>query len=270
MIVAHTEAEIPPKRDVERAFIPTMGALHEGHLSLVRAAREHASEVGVSIFVNPLQFGPTEDLSRYPRPLETDLALLAGLKVDWVFVPTVEQWLGRPTTSVSVGDLGTRWEGARRPGHFDGVATIVAKLFNTVKPDVAFFGLKDYQQCCVIQKIVTDLSFPIRLELLETIREEDGLAMSSRNAYLNADERAVAPHLYKSLVAVRHSLNAKSDPESACRIASDHLSSVGFNVDYIAVVDPDTLLPATEIKGNERIIAAAQLGDTWLIDNIGL
>jgi pantoate--beta-alanine ligase len=221
-----------------------MGYLHEGHLSLVRAAREQCDVVVVSIFVNPTQFGPNEDFTRYPRDPERDLAMLDNAGVDWVFMPGVEEMYPEGfSTYVEVGGVTSPLEGAARPGHFKGVTTVVAKLFNIVQPDRAYFGQKDAQQVVVIRKMVHDLAFPLEIVVVPTMREPDGLAMSSRNVYLNPQEREAALVLYRSLNAVKELWDAGERRGSALRdamtsaLASEPLA----RPDYVSVADPATL-----------------------------
>jgi pantoate--beta-alanine ligase len=197
--IARTKRELPANLPGKVGFVPTMGALHEGHAALVRKALAECDTCVLSIFVNPLQFGPKEDFDRYPRPLETDLSLAKGWGVHWAFVPDVQEMYSGRETTIRVAGLSEMWEGADRPGHFEGVATIVAKLFHLAAPDIAYFGLKDYQQCAVIRRMVNDLNFRLDLSFVETVRESDGLALSSRNAYLDSEERRVAPLLFQAL-----------------------------------------------------------------------
>lgn len=248
-------------------FVPTMGALHEGHLSLVKAARGRCDAVVVSVFVNPLQFGPREDFASYPRDEAADAELLAGAGVDLLFLPTVEEMYppGR-TTTVSVGELATLLEGADRPGHFDGVATVVAKLFNQVQPGVAYFGQKDAQQVAVIRKLVKDLSYGIEISVQPTVREADGLAMSSRNAYLSPEQRPKATALYRALL-----LGAETVPEEGFEAAEkkmwEHLVAEGLEPSYARAVDPHTFGPPSP-GTTVLLVIAARLGDTRLIDNM--
>lgn len=248
-------------------FVPTMGALHEGHLSLVEVAREVADVVVMSIFVNPLQFGPNEDLASYPRDEDRDLRLAEGAGVDLVFVPSVEEMFpdGRSTT-VSVGDLGNILEGADRPGHFDGVATVVAKLFNLVSPDVAIFGQKDAQQVAVIKKMVKDLSYAMEIVVAPTVRESDGLALSSRNAYLSADDRPRASALHRALRAGSETI-AEEGFEAAEKNMWELLVAEGLEPSYARVVDPKTFGPPAE-GSHVLLVIAARLGNTRLIDNM--
>lgn len=255
-------------------FVPTMGFLHAGHLSLVNVAREAgATFLVVSIFVNPKQFGPNEDFSRYPRDEERDAALLEGEGVDLLFLPPVEvMYPPAATTSVSVAGVSKPLEGERRPGHFDGVATVVAKLFNIMQPDVAAFGRKDAQQCAVIERMVADLDIPVRLAFGETTREHDGLAMSSRNSYLSADERAKAPVLHRALraaeEAITHGIHSVPDLE---RLMNKVVAEVdGVAVDYLAVIDPATFEAPADFERDLLLAGAVRVGKTRLIDNIRL
>lgn len=252
------------------ALVPTMGALHEGHLSLVRQARAAHDRVIVSIFVNPLQFGPSEDFDRYPRTLDTDLALLRPLGVDAVFAPDrAEMYPDPPLTYVDVGALTDRLCGASRPGHFRGVATVVTKLFHLTRPTAAYFGLKDYQQVAVIRRLVADLNFGINIVACETVREPDGLALSSRNRYLSPREREAARCVPAALAAgaaqIAAGVTAASAVEAAMQqvIAAEPLA----RVDYLAVADPDTLEPLHSITGPALLAAAVYVGSTRLIDN---
>jgi len=253
-------------------FVPTMGNLHAGHESLVRLAREHAERVVVSIFVNPTQFGPNEDFERYPRTPEADHARLRALGVDLVWQPSVDTMypLGQNrAVTVHVPGLTDILEGAHRPGHFDGVASVVTRLFQQVRPDLAVFGRKDYQQLAVIRALVQDLSIPVELIGAPTIRDADGLALSSRNQYLSADERARAPELYRSLTALRDAVLAGQLPDSATANARARLASSGFVVDYVEVRTGtlDSIIPATS-NGPLVALVAATLGSTRLIDNL--
>jgi pantoate--beta-alanine ligase len=253
-------------------FVPTMGFLHEGHLSLVRVAREAgATFIAVSIFVNPKQFGPNEDFSRYPRDEERDAGMLESAGVDLLFLPAVEV-MYRPgaSTTISVGGVSRPLEGERRPGHFDGVATVVAKLFNIVQADVAAFGRKDAQQCAVIERMVRDLDLPVRLVFGETLREQDGLAMSSRNAYLSAEERAKAPVLHRALrageEAITHGIHSVPDVEKLMhRVVSEE---GGVEVDYLAVIDPLTFEAPADFAREVLLTGAVRIGRTRLIDNV--
>lgn len=256
-----------------------MGALHEGHLSLVRYAQERCDEVLVSIFVNPTQFGPNEDFHRYPRPLENDLALLQSVGTPKVFVPSVStMYPAGFETSVHVGGLSTLWEGRSRPGHFDGVATVVLKLFQASEADTAFFGQKDFQQAAVIRKMIADLNLPIELVVCPIVRESDGLAMSSRNRYLSELERSQATALHQALLlaeelihrqGIRNTYQIKESLRT--RFFNGSENGASWQLDYIAVADPDTLEEpdAIDPEKNPQIVVliAATLGTTRLIDN---
>ncbi|MDI6842883.1 MAG: pantoate--beta-alanine ligase [Anaerosomatales bacterium] len=254
------------------ALVPTMGALHEGHLSLVRAAQARADVVAVSIFVNPTQFGPGEDFEAYPRDLQRDLAALAAEGVDAVFTPSTEAMYA-PDAQVTVdpGPLGEVWEGASRPGHFRGVCTIVAKLFSLVAPDLAFFGEKDFQQLVIVKRMVADLDFPVKVVGCPIVREPDGLAMSSRNAYLTREERTAATVLYRALrEAETLACGGETDVEYLERAMRDTIEAEPLaQLDYAALVDPKTLARATSVAG-ARAIVAARVGSTRLIDNMAM
>ena len=254
------------------AFVPTMGNLHAGHLRLVARARELAERVVVSCFVNPLQFGPNEDLASYPRTLESDIKALANLGVDLCFVPEGEEVYPRGlamATRVQVPELGERLCGALRPGHFTGVATVVAKLFNMVQPDTALFGRKDYQQLAIIRCMVEDLNWPIDIEAVDTVREADGLAMSSRNQYLSETERRLAPRLFQTLQDVAGRVRAgERDFASLAAGAMERLTAAGFVPEYVEVVDADRLAPPQAEADPLVVLAAARLGRARLIDNL--
>lgn len=253
-------------------FVPTMGFLHDGHLSLVDAAREAgATYVVVSIFVNPKQFGPNEDFERYPRDEARDRELLDSKYVDLLFLPAVEtMYPPGGQTTVNVGGVAGPLEGARRPGHFAGVATIVLKLFNIVQPDLAVFGRKDAQQCAVIARMVRDLDVPVRLVFGETAREHDGVARSSRNSYLSAGERALAPALHRALrageEALTHGIHDVDALEHLMRKMAEETS--GVEVDYLAVVDPETFERPSDFGRDILLAGAVRVGKTRLIDNI--
>jgi pantoate--beta-alanine ligase len=255
-------------------LVPTMGFLHEGHLSLVDVAREHGAEfVAVSIFVNPKQFGPREDFARYPRDEARDRELLQSRKVDLLFLPGVEtMYPAGAVTTVSLGGVARPLEGERRPGHFDGVATVVLKLFNIVQPDIAVFGRKDAQQCAVIERMVRDLDLPIRLVFGETLREPDGLAMSSRNSYLSAEERQLAPVLHRALRAgegaLQHNVHDVATIERLMRRVVEE--TPGVTVDYLALVDPQTFEAPADFRRELLLAGAVRVGRTRLIDNIRL
>jgi len=251
------------------ALVPTMGALHDGHLALIAAARTSGAAVAASIFVNPLQFGPQEDLARYPRDEAGDLAKLAVAGCDLVWLPSVEvMYPAGDATLVTVGGPSQGFEGAVRPGHFAGVATVVAKLFGQTRCDLALFGAKDWQQVQVIRRMVADLCLNVAIETVPTHREPSGLAMSSRNRFLTAAERAVAPALYATLVGLAEVLRAGGDAAKACAAAETTLRSQGFGPDYLALVDAESLLPITRLGEGNRLLAAARLGSVRLLDNI--
>jgi pantoate--beta-alanine ligase len=260
------------RRNLSGTFglVPTMGALHDGHLSLVHRAKAENDHVGVSIFVNPAQFGPTEDLSRYPRPLERDLQLLREAGVDLVWMPSAaEVYPPNFQTYIAVEKVSVPLEGAHRPGHFRGVATVVAKLFNVFTPDRAYFGQKDAQQAAVIKRMTADLNFPLEIVVCPTIREPDGLAMSSRNAYLNAEERRAATILYRALSAAKTAFeNGERDGEALRSILADTLTSEPLaRPDYVSVADPDSLDELTRVEGQVLFSLAVRIGTTRLIDN---
>ncbi|OOF26129.1 pantoate--beta-alanine ligase [Salinivibrio proteolyticus] len=260
------------KADKRIAFVPTMGNLHQGHLTLVRKARELGEVVAVSIFVNPMQFDRADDLANYPRTLEDDLAQLREEGVDLVFTPSAEvlypQGLDTHTT-VDVPGLSTMLEGASRPGHFRGVATVVTKLFNLVQPSVACFGEKDFQQLAVIRKMVTDMAMPIEIVGVPTVRESDGLAMSSRNNNLTVDERQRAPVLAKTMRWMSAQMrNGRRDLDDLIEDAHDQLRAAGLQPDEFYIRDASTLGQVTEDSRQAVILVAAYLGQTRLIDNM--
>ena len=260
-----------------RAVVMTMGALHQGHAALVRAAREEVGAAGtvvVTVFVNPLQFGAGEDLDRYPRTLEADLELAGAAGADTVFAPPVEEVYpgGEPQVRISAGPMGTRFEGAARPGHFDGMLTVVAKLLQLTRPDVAFFGEKDGQQLALIQRMARDLNFPVRIVGVPTVREPDGLAMSSRNRFLSEPDRAEAPVLSRALFAGR---DAAASGPAAVRAAAEAVldgTAAAKGLDYLALVDPAdfTAIDREGYRGEALLAVAARIGGTRLIDNVQL
>lgn len=262
------------KREGKRvALVPTMGALHDGHLSLVHAACSRADYVAVSVFVNPTQFGPSEDFAAYPRDIARDLELLAAEGVDLVFSPSVGT-MYEPDAQVTVqpGPLADVWEGESRPGHFGGVCTVVTKLFATFQPDLAFFGEKDFQQLVVVKRLVQDLDLPVKVVGVPTVREHDGLALSSRNVNLSPEERRAATVLYQALrTAETLALGGEADPEALAEamrgiVADEPLATL----DYAGVVDPVTLAEATDTSQPARAIIAARVGATRLIDNMAI
>lgn len=259
------------KKDGTVALVPTMGALHAGHLSLVRAARAMCDVVVASIFVNPIQFGPNEDYSRYPRSLDADLRLLEQEQVDYVFAPEPEELYPTADAGTSVNvRVGERLDGVSRPGHFQGVATVVAKLFHITSPDVAFFGQKDAAQIAVLRAMVRDLNFPIRLVVCPTVREPDGLAMSSRNRYLTGSERLQSLVLYRALSeahseVLRGVRQAGELRNTMVRVLSNEPAA---HLEYVEVVDPNTLIPIEDVSKGGLLAVAARIGTTRLIDNI--
>ncbi|MDQ3958033.1 MAG: pantoate--beta-alanine ligase [Actinomycetota bacterium] len=275
MRVARTVAELRAfyrnerGRGISVGFVPTMGALHEGHLSLVRRARDAADLVVVSLFVNPLQFGPDEDFDSYPRDEGKDLALAESEHVSVVFLPSVAEMYpeGAVTTVRVEGPLAETLEGASRPGHFDGVATVVAKLLNVVEPELAFFGQKDAQQVAVVRRMVLDLSWATEVVVGPTVREPDGLALSSRNAYLDTEQRTQATALFRALNAGKEELERGAGPDGAAVAMQDVLGSAdGVDLDYAAAVDPYTF--EDPVEGEPVLLAvAARVGATRLIDN---
>ena len=252
-------------------FVPTMGALHEGHLSLVKKARESADVVVVSIFVNPLQFSPSEDFAKYPRNLSHDVELLTRYAVDFVFAPTPDEFYAKDfETRIDVGDLADKMCGRHRPGHFAGVATVVAKLFTLVEPQIAFFGQKDAQQAIIVRRMAADLKFPVEVSICPIVREPDGLAMSSRNVYLKPDKRRAAPILYRSLRrAAALVLAGERRAEVIRRAIEETLATEPLaKPQYVAIVDTNRLEPVSMVSENTLIALAVHVGDTRLIDNI--
>ena len=269
--VADLRAHVAPWRKAGKsiALVPTMGALHAGHLSLVTLAKSKADRVVVSIFVNPIQFGPREDFNTYPRDEAGDIEKLRAAGADLVFAPnTAEMYPAGFSTKVSIGDLTEDLCGANRPNHFDGVATVVTKLLLQCAPDMAIFGEKDYQQLLVIKHLVRDLNVPVEVLGGDIVREKDGLALSSRNAYLSPAERKTAPLLHQTISEVAAALARGEGADAACVAGRFKLEAAGFRVDYIAVRDPDTLKPLSGPVKHARVLAAAYLGKMRLIDNV--
>jgi pantoate--beta-alanine ligase len=267
----HSASRAAHRAGQRLGLIPTMGALHDGHLSLVRAARAACDLVTASIFVNPTQFGPNEDLAKYPRSFDRDRELLRREGVDFLFAPAVdEMYPSRATTWVTVEELSGKLDGRSRPGHFRGVTTVVSKLFHIVEPDVAFFGQKDAAQVAVIRRMVRDLNLPVEIAVCPIVREPDGLAMSSRNAYLNSDQRRQALVLHRSLLRVQQMQTGGEKTAaqliSAGRAEIAQESSV--RLDYFEIVDPDSLDPITDTSSGALVAVAAYVGTTRLIDNI--
>ncbi|WP_371791153.1 pantoate--beta-alanine ligase [Streptomyces sp. NBC_01471] len=282
----HTAAELhalPPAggRTGTRAVVMTMGALHDGHATLVRAAREQAGEAGqvvVTVFVNPLQFGAGEDLDRYPRTLEADLAVAELAGADAVFAPSADEVYpgGEPQVRIAGGPMGERFEGAARPGHFDGMLTVVAKLLHLTRPDVALFGQKDAQQLALVRRMARDLNFPVGIVGVPTVREPDGLAMSSRNRFLSTGDRTTALALSRALFAGRDTLaaatpTAPATPAAVRAAARAVLDGAALSLDYLSLIDPSDFTEATDDHRGEAVLAvAARVGTTRLIDNIPL
>jgi len=252
------------------ALVPTMGALHAGHMALIAEAKKRADNVIASIFVNPTQFGAGEDFGRYPRKEADDAKMLEEAGCDLLWAPSVDDMYPEGfATTVSVSGVSDRWEGEARPGHFDGVATVVAKLLLAVRPDIALFGEKDFQQLAVIQRMTADLNIPVEIVGVPTVRELDGLALSSRNVYLSSDERERAVALPNALKIARDAIRAGTEVGLALQQAKQSLVDAGFlRIDYFALVDTATLDPLDESKNDMRLIAAAVIGTTRLIDNL--
>ncbi|WP_461138148.1 pantoate--beta-alanine ligase [Spirosoma pomorum] len=272
-----TIAELRQRLSADRAtskiaLVPTMGALHEGHIALIQKARQENDLVVSSIFVNPVQFNNPDDLARYPRTLEDDCQKLEAAGCDVVFAPSVEEvYPESPVMKLSFGDLETVMEGAFRPGHFNGVGIVVAKLFNMVQPDRAYFGQKDLQQVAVIRRLIRDLNFPVELVVCPTVREADGLALSSRNRNLTPDEREQAPAIYAALTMAHELLLEGQSPAQARASVTGYFSSrPGFRLEYVETVNAETMQPVVEVlaPGQTAICIAAYLGQTRLIDNL--
>ena len=274
MVIARTPAEVRSAlAGLPRSLglVPTMGALHTGHLALVARAKAENATVAASIFVNPLQFGPGEDFERYPRAFPGDCAALERAGVDVVFAPSPQtMYPAGFSTGIDVGGVAAGFEGALRPGHFRGVATVVAKLLTIVAPERAYFGAKDAQQCVVIRRLVSDLDLPVAIVIAPTIREADGLALSSRNVYLNAEERAAAPALYRALEELAVAVaRGESDRDAACARARALLVSP-LREAYLDAVDPLTFTPVAQLRGPAIVIGSAWLGATRILDTIGV
>ena len=276
MKIVHSQKELVEtlqpwkKAALTIGFVPTMGNLHAGHLKLVSEAQKKADKVVVSIFVNPTQFGVGEDFDSYPRTESEDARLLDTQKVDVLYLPSVaEMYAENAKTLISVKEISNLHCGKSRVGHFDGVATVVCKLFNRVQPDFAFFGEKDFQQLAIIKQMVRDLDMPVQIFSVPTVREADGLAMSSRNGYLTAEQRTLAPQLYQALCAAKADVLAGKLAFSAIENQQKHaLNAAGFQVDYFEICQAENLLPAQASDNNLVILAAAKLGKPRLIDNI--
>jgi pantoate--beta-alanine ligase len=271
MIIARTLNELHAAREAlgPVGFVPTMGALHEGHLALVAAALAAGRPVAASIFVNPTQFGPKDDFARYPRDEAGDLAKLEGAGCALVWLPSVEvMYPPHGATQIHVNGPAVLWEGASRPGHFAGVATVVAKLFGQIRPEAAYFGEKDWQQVQVVSRMVADLHLPVRIVPVPTVRETNGLAMSSRNAYLTPEEHKAAPILQAALTRAARSILASHEVAETLHQARHEVAQAGIIPDYIALVHAETLEPIATLTHPARLIAAAKLGHVRLLDNI--
>ena len=251
------------------ALVPTMGALHAGHMALIEAARKPSTRVIASIFVNPRQFGPAEDLSRYPRREATDARMLADAGCDLLWAPPVEvMYPNGFATNLSVAGVSAHWDGAARPGHFDGVATVVTKLLNQVAPDLAYFGEKDWQQLAVVRRLVVDLDLPVEIVGVPTQRDDDGLALSSRNIYLSPEERVAAVALPRALGVAARAIGRGDPAGEVLAQARATLEAAGFVIDYVDLADAETLAPDPAPLRARRLVAAARLGTTRLIDNV--
>jgi len=274
LLAVHAIADLRGWREQARrplGLVPTMGALHAGHGRLIDEARARSASVAVSVFVNPIQFNQTEDYARYPRPLEADLEFCAARGADVVFAPTVEEMYPRPQTAfVEVGRVADGMEGRFRPGHFRGVATVVLKLFQIVQPDRAYFGEKDAQQLAVIRRMVQDLNLPVEIAAVPTVREPDGLALSSRNRHLSAEERGIAPRLYQALRAAERRIAAgETSAEAVKRAAHEVLAGEPrMRVEYLEIAEEAEMQPVECVAGPVRVAAAVWVGNTRLIDNI--
>jgi pantoate--beta-alanine ligase len=275
MLIARTLAELRAGCAELRAsrgalaLVPTMGALHNGHRALVRAAVESGAAVATSIFVNPLQFGASEDLSRYPRDEAADLAILRAASCDLAWLPDVSaMYPPDDVTTIDVAGPAHMWEGTARPGHFRGVATVCAKLFGQVRPDRAYFGEKDWQQLQVVTRMVADLHLPLEIVGVPTVREADGLALSSRNRFLDSDKRRLAPRLYVALMTAVETLTKGAAVDDALATARHTIEAAGLAVEYLALVDGPTLQPLQTLHRPARLVVAAQLGSVRLIDNV--
>ncbi len=274
MLIARTLADLRAARaklGADLGFVPTMGALHDGHIALVTAARAAQTPSAASIFVNPTQFGPNEDFTRYPRTEEADLEKLEAAGCDLVWLPdAATMYPPEGATMITVTGPATRWEGAIRPGHFAGVATVVAKLFGQVRPARAYFGEKDFQQIQVIKRMTSDLLLPVEIIPIPTIREPDGLALSSRNRFLSPENRLIAPALYAALSQAAAAIQAGQPAPGALNAAAETLKTAGLTSDYFALVDAVSLEPIETIANPARILAAAKLGPIRLLDNIAV
>lgn len=260
--------DFPISHTQSTGLVPTMGALHEGHLSLIRRAKQENDRVVVSIFVNPTQFGPNEDFAKYPRMLDRDIERASSAGADLFFTPSIESIYSSQPSIIKVPGVTEFFEGELRPGHFEGVATIVSKLFHIVAPNRAYFGMKDLQQCAVIRKMVNDFNEPVELIFCETTREPDGLAMSSRNAYLSVVEREKASNIYAEMQIATKKLKEQGYSNEIFLEAKASLTNLGFQVQYFDLVEWNTMKPSTTVSTESFIVVAAKLGSTRLIDNL--
>lgn len=268
MRIIKSPQDFPANSSIKTGFVPTMGALHEGHVSLIRRSKSENDRTVVSIFVNPTQFGPNEDYERYPRPFEQDCEAANSAGADLVFSPESNEIYTPHSSMIHVPYVTDLYEGSIRPEHFDGVATIVAKLFNIVTPNSAYFGEKDLQQCAVVRKMVDDLNFGTKIIVCDTLREEDGLAMSSRNAYLSPEHRNLAPLIYQSLLDAKTEILDGLAPNLVQQKYIEKLKNNSFEVDYFELVDRSSMHPISEPNEQASLIVAARLGTTRLIDNV--
>lgn len=268
MRIVKAVSDFPANASIKTGFVPTLGALHEGHLSLIRRSKAENDRTVVSIFVNPTQFGPNEDFTKYPRPFERDCELANSAGADIIFAPDSNNIYTEHSTSIHVPYVTDLFEGEIRPQHFDGVATIVAKLFNIVSPNHAYFGEKDLQQCAVVSKLIADLNLNVKLIICPTLREENGLAMSSRNAYLSEEERDIAASLFVALNTSRDEILSGVPVQESLAKATKGLTAKSFKVDYLELVDRTTMHPISVTNEHASLIIAAKLGTTRLIDNV--
>jgi pantoate--beta-alanine ligase len=266
--IVRSISEFPTDHNIGTGFVPTMGAIHEGHLSLIQRSKIENDRTVVSIFVNPTQFGPNEDFNKYPRPFEVDCELAKSAGADIIFAPEAAEMYGTNPSLIHVPLVSDLFDGKSRPGHFDGVATIVAKLFNIVSPKIAYFGEKDLQQCAVVKKLVSDFNFPINIIVCETLRESSGLAKSSRNIYLSESEIQIAPLIYATLCEAKTAILAARSSSEVQRESIDFLERKSFEVNYFELVDRLTMYPVIKPSSHASLIVAAKLGRTRLIDNI--
>lgn len=271
MKVLRTITEVREHRRGRSAvgLVPTMGALHEGHVALMQEAKKDCETAYVSIFVNPTQFGPNEDFGAYPRDEGRDIEIAQSVGIDAVFVPSVEEVFRDPRVRVKVTQVSELWEGEHRPGHFDGVATVVLKLFGIFQPDAAYFGLKDLQQCAVVSAMARDLDMTVALKFVETVRESSGLAMSSRNRYFTHEQRESAAGMYQCLIDIAKLAKAHAaELDAAVSAGQACLSERGFSIEYLAFVDMETMRPVISVNQSTRLICAAKYHGVRLIDNV--